>query len=143
MLSKTTKYAIRSLIRLAEENDAVVSVSRLHTELDIPYKYLARVMKNLADENLAIALQGKQGGYKLARPAEEISLYDIITCIEGEGAYQGCLIGTGECHPGSSCCVHGTWAPIRRQILDVFNHTTLKDILKSECPSMSSLRVIS
>lgn len=133
-LSKTTEYAVRVLAYLARESDGPVSVSRLSKELEIPYKYLARLMTQLGQAELIVSTQGKKGGYRIARPLETIGLYQIVEIVEGLESYHRCVLGFPKCDDGNPCCMHHLWEPhivgIRKMI---YEHTLadLKDLGKA------------
>jgi len=123
-LSKTTEYAVRVLARLARAGEQPVSVNRLAGELRIPYKYLARLMTQLSQAELVVATQGKKGGYRVARPLDQIGLHQIVETVEGLANYHRCVLGFPECSDEHPCCMHHLWEPhiagIRRMI---YEHT--------------------
>ena len=103
----TTDYAIRILTYLALKK-AVASSTELSIKLEIPQKYVARVGYKLKNANLADTVTGSLGGYILARPVEEISLYDIIEALEDGVKINRCLEDERLCsrNATSFCVVH-------------------------------------
>jgi len=71
---KTTEYAIRVMVFLAAHEEEVFSASRLHEILNIPYKYLGRLMNHLTRAGFAGVRRGKQGGYRIILPGSR-SIY--------------------------------------------------------------------
>ncbi|MFA7330669.1 MAG: Rrf2 family transcriptional regulator [Candidatus Delongbacteria bacterium] len=123
-LSKTTEYAIRVMSFLARRSDEAVSVAQLSETLAIPYKYLARLMTQLSQAGLLQSTQGKKGGYRIARPLEEIFIYQIVDVVEGLENYNRCVMGYPQCDDQNPCCMHHLWEPqllgVRRMI---YEHT--------------------
>ena len=107
--SKTTEYAIRVMVFLSDHRDDLYSVNNMHKTLNIPYKYLGRLMSKLAANRLVEAVQGKQGGFRLNKTREPIFLYQVIEVVEGLGDYQRCVLGFDTCSSENPCSLHGHW----------------------------------
>ena len=129
-LSKTSEYAIQVMCRLATEAGQVCSVSHLHRELQLPYKYLGRLMHRLAEARLVETLKGKQGGYRLTRLARQIYLYEIIGAVEGLENYQRCILGMPECSSENPCALHEHWLKLRENMQELIFNVTLGDLGK-------------
>lgn len=106
----------------------VISVNELHRALDIPYKYLGRLMPRLAEAGMVQALKGKNGGYRLVEPLDKVRTGQVIEVVEGWGEYNQCILGFQECSSRNPCPIHNYWAPIKSQIVDMFHNLTLKDL---------------
>jgi Rrf2 family transcriptional regulator, iron-sulfur cluster assembly transcription factor len=129
-LSKTSEYAVRALIYLAASDRAPCSVRHLHTKLDIPEKYLGRLMKNLADKGLLIATRGMRGGYRLAKPLADIALLDIVAAVDGLADYERCILGFPTCGDDDPCPLHEQWGPKREGIKTMLARITLADMAR-------------
>jgi Rrf2 family protein len=129
-LSKTTEYAIRAMAYLARRPDDSASVAHLAETLSIPYKYLARLMTQLSQAGLLTSTQGKKGGYRIARPLEQIYIHQIVEVVEGLENYHRCVLGYPACDDQNPCCMHHLWEPQLHGVRDmIFNHT-LADLQK-------------
>lgn len=131
-LSKTTEYAIRVMVYLANHMDQRYSVNELHKTLNIPYKYLGRLMNRLSAANLVEVLQGKQGGYRIIQNLANIYLYQIVGVVEGLDDYQRCLLGFEDCSEVNPCSLHQFWGEERERIKDMLYNTTLADLNKDK-----------
>lgn len=80
-LKSSTDYAIRIVCYLATHN-GMISTSELSKQLCIASTYIPKVAKKLKDANIIVALEGVKGGYTLAKRAEDISLKEIVSCME-------------------------------------------------------------
>ena len=83
-ISTTVGYAIAALLDLARHrSDAPLPTSAIASGTDMPERYLLQIMKKLKDADLVSSLRGVQGGYRLAKPIEQISLQDVCEAIGG------------------------------------------------------------
>ncbi len=129
-LSKTSEYAVRSLIYMAATDCVPCSVRHLHDKLDIPEKYLGRIMKNLADKGLLDATRGMRGGYRLIRPLEDVALLDIVAAVDGLEDYERCILGFPTCGDDDPCPLHSQWGPQRDTIKQMLENLTLADMAR-------------
>ena len=84
----------------------LLSVRRIADEMAIPVRFLPQVMGDLSAAGLVSAETGRSGGYRLARPADQISLLDVIEAIEGDGRRRSCVLRAGPCGIDGFCDVH-------------------------------------
>lgn len=84
-ISSRCEYACRAILELARHaaNDSPLSATAIATRANVPEKYLVHIMLQLKREGIVRSTRGAQGGYSLGRPASEISLFDVVTAIEG------------------------------------------------------------
>lgn len=94
-LSRTVAYAVRATLQLAQlETQGPVPCSRLATEGKMPERFLLQILRNLVTHGILRSTRGVDGGYSLIRPANQISLLEVIEAIEGP--YDATLeMGTG------------------------------------------------
>lgn len=107
--SKTTEYAIRVMVFLSDHREELYSVNRMHSALNISYKYLGRLMSKLAAAGLVEVVQGKQGGFRINHAREPIYLYQVIDVVEGLNNYQRCVLGFKTCSNENPCPLHQHW----------------------------------
>lgn len=125
---KTTEHAIRVMVFLAKHREERYSARALHEALDIPYKYLGRLMSKLADAKLVDVEQGSLGGYQITRSLESIYLFQIAELVEGLEDYQRCILGFQECSDENPCSLHRQWIPHRDNIKNMLFETSLADL---------------
>ena len=83
-LSRTVAYAVRATLQLAQqESDGPVPCSRLASEGKMPERFLLQILRNLVTHGILRSTRGVDGGYALVRPANQISLLEVIEAIEG------------------------------------------------------------
>lgn len=137
MLSQTTEYALRAMSCLAYMPDELVSTSQLADVTHVPMNYLAKVLQSLAKAELITGRRGVGGGYKLARPASEITMLDVINAINPIDPITECPLHL-ENHSGKLCPLHTRLAAAAREMIDRFGKITLYDML-SEDPDVRPL----
>ena len=82
--SRTVSYAVRATLKLAEsESSAPVPCSRLASEGEMPERFLLQILRVLVTHGILKSTRGVDGGYSLSRPADQISLLEVIEAIDG------------------------------------------------------------
>lgn len=128
-LHTTTKYAIRILNYIANKSEAqLVSAKTLSEKLDIPYKFLTKIMTSLVHGAFIRSVRGREGGFELSRPADEIYVNQIIDLFEGNVDEHACLLGIGKCDSKDKCALHDQWAEPKKMIRKIFEQTTLEQL---------------
>ncbi len=110
-LTRAADYAVRATIHLASlEANARTSLTGLSDSTGVGPQFLSKVLQQLVRSGLVISRRGGTGGFSLARPAEEISLLDVIEAIEGATALNFCLASGDPCERSGWCAAHLVWA---------------------------------
>ncbi len=126
MLSQTGKYALRALDYLATYDDGGYKlVKDISAKLDIPQQYLSKILHLLACEGLLKSQRGRSGGFRLGRPAGEITLYEVIDPLDHLGRLGICIMGDQPCGKDDPCALHDMWGEIRGKYLEFLKTTTL------------------
>lgn len=127
---KTTEYAIRVMVFLADHDAQRYSVNALSKSLKIPYKYLGRLMNKLSSAGLVEVAQGKHGGYHISQSLQTIYLYNIVGVVEGLDNYDRCVLGFPECSDENPCSLHQIWLLRQETIKEMLYNTSLADLQK-------------
>lgn len=133
MLSRKTKYALRALIHLASRSSGdPVPIAQIAEGENIPRKFLETILLELRKAGLLHALRGKNGGYRLARPATEITYAEVMRLLDGHIApipcasryfYRPC----DDCPDPATCETRWVMTKVRDAMSDVLDHTTIGD----------------
>ncbi|HNR24757.1 MAG TPA: Rrf2 family transcriptional regulator [Candidatus Bipolaricaulis anaerobius] len=124
-LSLASKYAILTLIRLAARGGGPATVRELAADGPVPEPYLAKLVPPLVRAGILASARGRGGGIALARPAEEISLAEIIRVTEGEASFRECPFEVDPCPGNPDCPLAQVWDPVRDEVVDFFERTTI------------------
>jgi len=136
MLSNTCKYAIRALIYLGKfsENREKIGIKKIAGDLGIPTPFLGKILQNLVKQKILSSTKGPNGGFGLGKPAEEISLYEIVKTIDGEDFFMNCLISLEPCtihrQKGKPCAVHNGFSEVRGELTEFYSRTTIAGIIE-------------
>lgn len=132
MLSNTCKYALRALIYLGKfsREDKRIGIKKISEDLHLSSPFLGKILQNLVKQKLLVSTKGPNGGFSLARKASEISLWEIVTKVDGEEFFTNCLISLEPCksHDPSKplCPVHSQYEMLRKEIRSFYKDTTLE-----------------
>jgi Rrf2 family iron-sulfur cluster assembly transcriptional regulator len=135
MLSNTCKYAVRALIYLGKHSadGTKIGIKKISADLTIPTPFLGKILQNLVKQKMLVSTKGPNGGFGLGRKTDEISLFDIVRIVDGDDFFKMCLIGHHACATHEveerPCPVHARFGPIRAQLLQFYQETTLAGIL--------------
>ena len=128
-VTKLTDYASVVLSVLAARPDEVLSATGLAEQAGLEVPTVAKVLKPLAQAGLVEAFRGVNGGYRLARDADAISLIEIVEAIEGPLGMTECSIHAGHCGIEHSCGVRANWRRINDVVADALRGVTLAEML--------------
>lgn len=131
MLSQTTEYALRAMSCLAYMPDELVSTAQLAEVTHVPMNYLAKVLQSLARAELITGRRGVGGGYRLAKPATEISMLDVINAINPIERITSCPLKL-ENHSGRLCPLHTRLDQAAQTMIERFGKITLHDMLAED-----------
>jgi Rrf2 family protein len=134
-VSAKTDYAIRAVLELAAaSDDKPVKGERIATAQAIPLRFLENILMQLRHAGLVESRRGADGGYRLARPAGEVKLADVIRAIDGplagvSGVRPESLGFTGVAEP-----MREVWIAVRASLRSVLEGVTLADVVAGELP---------
>lgn len=136
MVSTKGRYALRLILDLAQHggDQTAVSLKECSERQELSLKYLEAIANILIHAGLLRSQRGKDGGYLLARPAEKISVADVMTAAEGSLTPVGCesLTGNGSCSRASECPTLPLWQKLDRLIGDYLSGVSIRDLLEGK-----------
>lgn len=134
MLSNTCKYALRALIYLGKfsEENSRIGIKKISEDLSLSSPFLGKILQNLVKQKLLVSTKGPNGGFGLAKKPTDITLWDIVTKVDGEEFFTNCLISLEPCishDPNRPLCpVHSQYDKLRKEICTFYKDTTLEII---------------
>jgi Rrf2 family protein len=133
-ISAKVDYAVRAALELAAAGDDPVKGDAIAEAQDIPLKFLENILGELKHHGVVASRRGAQGGYWLAKPADEISLAEVVRAVEGplatvRGQGPESLKYKGEAKP-----LQQVWIAVRANLRAVMEETTLADVVAGELP---------
>jgi Rrf2 family protein len=130
--SKTTEYALRVLSYMVMDQDKLYSANEIFEALQIPYRYLRKQLTNLSKSDFIESVQGVNGGYRLKKSPDKISLLDIVNACGENISEIRCFFGFESCTLSEQCVMHDKWVSVNSHILQTLSSTTLANI-REEC----------
>lgn len=134
-LANRTDYAIRAALVLAQRGgQGPVKVDEIGEDQGIPKRYLGAIMNQMRREGLVRARRGPEGGYELARPADQISLADVIRAVDGALTQVGGERPEALHYSGAADGLAQVWVAIRAAERRILEETTLAQVVAGELP---------
>ena len=128
-ISRLTDYGIVLMSHMAVHPDRVHNATEVASEAHLPLPTVSKLLRRLAKEGLLDSHRGVNGGYVLARPAENVTLGGIIRALEGPIAITTCTNDSpGECEHESLCPVRSHWHLINLAVRQALDSITLADM---------------
>lgn len=128
-LTTKGRYAVTAMLDLALHNQVgPVSLAAISVRQGISLSYLEQLFAKLRSEKLVCSLRGPGGGYSLARPVDEISISQIIICVEEDIDATKCR-GEGNCDHGMVCLTHGLWSDLTRHMDEFLSGISLAELV--------------
>jgi Rrf2 family protein len=135
-ISAKVDYAVRAAVELAAAPDErPVKAERIETHQDIPLNFLENILGELRHAGIVRSHRGADGGFRLAKPADQISIADIIRAVEGPLASVRGGPPEETSYPGSSAALPRVWIAVRASLRNVVEHVSLADVASGELPS--------
>jgi Rrf2 family protein len=135
-VSAKTDYALRAAVELAAApDDKPVKGERIARAQEIPLRFLENILMQLRHAGLVDSRRGADGGSRLARPASEVTLADVIRAIDGP------LAGVSGARPetlafdGTAAPMRDVWIAVRASLRAVLEHVTLAEVVAGELPA--------
>ena len=134
-ISAKADYAMRALLTLAAQPaGAPVKAEALARAQAIPLKFLENILVELRRAGLVVSQRGADGGYRLARPASEITAAQVIRSLEGPLAEVHGVRPEAACYEGAAEHLQDVWVAVRASLRAVLEHVTLAEVVAGGLP---------
>jgi len=130
MFSTSCHYGLQAMIYIAlhSTNDKNVDLGQIAEKQEIPKHFLSKILQMLVKNGLLNSMKGPTGGFSLSRPAEEITLIEVIDAIDGLDVFTQCGIGFKRCDDNHPCPIHHEYKRVRNNIRELFENKTLLEL---------------
>lgn len=130
MFSKACEYGIKIMIYLAKvkEENRMVGVKEISKAIDSPEAFTAKILQQLAKQNLLLSLRGPHGGFQINKEECPIMLAKVVYAIDGEGLTSHCVLGFKTCSGEHPCPVHHKFVAIRDHLKGMLMTTTIEEV---------------
>ena len=124
LVSQGAQYAISAIIAISKHPNDVISASELAKSLNCPAAYLSQILAKLKSPGILKSQRGLNGGVYLAKNVSEITIYEVISAIDGEVFFTSCFMGVEGCGHIEPCPFHSFWSVQRNKIKHWLQHTS-------------------
>lgn len=128
------EYAVRAMLELATTEESLLKGERIASSQGIPLKFLENILVDLRHADLVHAQRGADGGYRLAREPEQITLGQVIRAVEGPLASVRGEPPERMAYEGSSENLQRVWIAVRASLRSVLDDLTLADVVAGRMP---------
>lgn len=141
-LSKMADYGTVVMTAMIREAQKSRSAPEIAAAIHVPVPTVSKVLKLLTRGGLVVSLRGAKGGYLLARPAEHISLVDIIHAMDGPIGMTECSVTPGLCAQESGCAVRANWQRINHAVIGILQGITLAQMIAPVVQSVDASAIM-
>ncbi|MBI3872142.1 MAG: Rrf2 family transcriptional regulator [candidate division Zixibacteria bacterium] len=112
MISRTAEYAVRAMAALRESPGGRTGTATLSRTVGVPANYLSKILHALGRAGLVEATRGPGGGFRLSRPANRISAYEVVCLFDDVEGQRRCFLGNRTCNAANACGAHRSWSRV-------------------------------
>ncbi|KAJ1684565.1 hypothetical protein LUZ63_020320 [Rhynchospora breviuscula] len=142
-VSAKADYALRALIEIAGRDGAKpVSAEELGRTQDIPHGFLQAILADLRRSSIVVSQRGQSGGWRMARPASEVSVADVIRAVDGPLVSVYGLRPESVGYSGSAEVLQLVWIAARSSLREVFESVSIGDLAQSSLPESVRARTL-
>lgn len=131
MLTKACEYGIKAAVFLAQRSkeSRLSNVKEIAQAIGSPEAFTAKVLQLLVKNGLISSVRGVNGGFFIeAQTLQTLNLLQIVGAIDGEGLITNCFLGLNECSDVNPCPMHDQYKPIKSDIIEMLNNTTVSSL---------------
>lgn len=129
-LTRAGDYGIFGVIYLAKQpKGRIVSLAEVAQAENLPEKFLAKIFQNLTRSGLIISHRGARGGFSLARPADQITVKELLESIQGPIHFTRCLSALDDCDRKEICELRKIWKKAQDYCMKLLTQNTLSDLV--------------
>ena len=133
ILSRSSEYAIELILYLKSHNSKnYAPLNVIADKTGLSFHYLSKIARILTQKRIIKSYRGPNGGVALAKPIENITLFDIVDAIEGDAFLNQCILRLSHCGEDNPCPIHESWIPIRENMRTLFMSTTLENFNETQ-----------
>lgn len=128
-LTSKGRYAVTAMLDVAlHSSTGPVPLADISVRQEISLSYLEQLFARLRKQGLVSSVRGPGGGYQLGKPADEISVSDVISAVDESVDATRCQ-GKSDCQGGAKCLTHSLWSDLSQRIEDFLTHITLGELV--------------
>lgn len=131
MFSKTTEYALRATIYIAQKStvDKKLGIAEIAKAIDSPQSFTAKIIQQLTRGNtLVSSVRGPNGGFFMTEKAKRLPVRVILDLMGEDSKFQTCILGLKQCSEHKPCPMHFEYKPIKEQLINLFADRSIESL---------------
>lgn len=131
MFSKTTEYALRATIYIAQKStiEHKLRIDEIANAIDSPQSFTAKVLQILTNDNILVSsVRGPNGGFYMTDKAKNLPLYAVLEVLGDDKTLTKCILGLNQCSEVKPCPMHQEYKMIKSQLVNIFQNRSIKDL---------------
>ncbi|MBI3664507.1 MAG: Rrf2 family transcriptional regulator [Acidobacteria bacterium] len=133
-ISAKGEYAAKAVLHLSLRYPSVVTIQEVAAQHRIPAKYLEHILLSLKKAGVLESRRGVKGGYRLAKPPEQVTIGEVLRVVDGKFSQSSCievnLRNTYACPESDSCGLKQVWQEVQNAVEKILFETTFDDLRK-------------
>jgi Rrf2 family protein len=128
MFSKTSEYALRATIYIAQKGTAEhkLSIEEIAAAIDSPRSFIAKILQSLARDNkLVSSVKGPHGGFYITEKSKKLPVRAVLEAVEQDGVLNKCILGLHRCSEKNPCPIHADYKKIRIKLNQLFEKKSI------------------
>lgn len=136
LVSKSFGYALRGLLYIAlqQEKEKRVQIQEMAKALSIPQHFLAKIMKQIADEGILTSTKGPYGGFSLTKETLSTPIINIVRITDGTDMIDNCVLSFRKCSSENPCPLHNKMTKLKDSFVDSLSASTIGDLIDNKNP---------
>ena len=129
MFSKSTEYALRAVISIAQHGteEKKLSLDDVAKAIDSPVSFTAKILQVLTKDNRIVSsMRGPNGGFYMTAKAKKLPVRAILAAMEDDEVLEKCVLGLAECSELKPCPMHSEYKIIKQQLISLFSKKTIQ-----------------
>jgi Rrf2 family protein len=129
MFSKSTEYALRAVIYIAQHGteEKKLSLDDVARAIDSPGSFTAKILQVLTNDNRIVSsMRGPNGGFYMTAKAKKLPVRSILAAMEEDEVLEKCVLGLAECSELKPCPMHSEYKIIKQQLVSLFSRKTIQ-----------------
>ncbi len=138
MFSKSTEYALRATIYIAQESnsDKKLSLNQIAIAIDSPPSFTAKILQLLTKDNCIISsVRGPNGGFYITEDAKQLPIRKVLEAMDEQDLFVKCILGLNNCSETKPCPMHYQYQPIKKQLIKLFETKTILQLADPSQPA--------
>lgn len=126
LFSKTCEIALKAVLYVSSIQDRTAGVEEIAGAISSPKFFTAKILQSLARNKILSSVKGPNGGFFMTKAQLRLTLFDVVTAVEGDDYFDRCVLGLDDCSNDHPCPVHKFFKEQKNQLRDTFRKRSIQ-----------------